>query len=140
LPRCQCSLVKRRVPHRSRDHGKAAWITRKGAVRARVGDRGVIPGSMGTRTYIVQGLGNPASYCSCSHGAGRRMGRKEARRQLTAESLTEAMVGKTWNEDAEGLLDEHPLAYKEIDEVMAAQSDLVSVKHTLHQILNYKGQ
>lgn len=119
-------------------NGKDVWLTRKGAIRARTGDRGVIPGSMGTRSYIVSGLGNTAAYCSCSHGAGRRLGRKQATRELTYESLVLAMKGKTWNEDA-ALLDEHPMAYKDIDEVMAAQSDLVSIEHTLHQILNYKG-
>ncbi len=125
--------------HRTREGTGDVWITRKGAIKAGQGDRGVIPGSMGTRSYIVSGLGNTASYCSCSHGAGRRLGRKEARRQLTAASLTEAMAGKAWNGDAEALLDEHPSAYKDIDEVMANQEDLVSIVHTLHQILNYKG-
>lgn len=128
-------------------HGnRNVWLTRKGAIKAAVGDRGVIPGSMGTRSYIVSGLGNTASYCSCSHGAGRRLGRKEAKRQLTVDSLVEAMKGKAWNGgpgtrsgNAADLLDEHPDAYKDIDVVMAAQSDLVTVEHTLHQILNYKG-
>ena len=122
-----------------RHHGTDVWLTRKGAIKADTGDRGVIPGSMGTRSYIVSGLGNPASYCSCSHGAGRRLGRKEAKRQLTTASLTEAMAGIAWNGDATELLDEHPLAYKDIDVVMEHQRDLVSVDHTLHQILNYKG-
>jgi tRNA-splicing ligase RtcB len=124
----------------AREH-HAGWdvlLTRKGAIRARVGDRGVIPGSMGTRSYIVSGLGNTASYCSCSHGAGRRLGRKQAERELTYESLVSAMEGKTWNEDR-ALLDEHPAAYKPIEDVMAAQADLVTIEHTLHQILNYKG-
>jgi tRNA-splicing ligase RtcB len=121
-----------------RHHGGDVWLTRKGAIKADVGDRGVIPGSMGTRSYIVSGLGNPASYCSCSHGAGRRLGRKEAKRQLSFASLDEAMVGITWNHSGE-LLDEHPLAYKDIDAVMENQRDLVTVDHTLHQILNYKG-
>jgi tRNA-splicing ligase RtcB len=121
-------------------HGKDVWVTRKGAIRARVGDIGVIPGSMGTSSYIVKGLGNPASYESCSHGAGRRMSRTRARRELTPESLDADMAGKAWNHDAVGLLDEHPDAYKDIDEVMEAQKDLVTISHTLHQILNYKGQ
>lgn len=120
-------------------HGKNVWLTRKGAIKAADGDRGVIPGSMGTRSYIVRGLGNPASFCSCSHGAGRRLSRGAAKRELTQESLVEAMAGKAWNGDAAALLDEHPAAYKDIDEVMAAQSDLVAVEHTLRQILNYKG-
>lgn len=120
--------------------GRNVWLTRKGAIRAREGDLGVIPGSMGTRSYIVEGLGNPSSYHSCSHGAGRRMSRGRARRELSVESFTEAMAGKTWlSGQAEKLLDEHPLSYKDIDQVMADQQDLVEVKHTLHQILNYKG-
>jgi tRNA-splicing ligase RtcB len=125
---------------RENHHGRNVWLTRKGAIRAREGDRGVIPGSMGTRSYIVEGLGNPASYCSCSHGAGRRLSRGRARRELTVESFTASMEGKTWQADqAEALLDEHPDSYKDIDQVMADQADLVSVVHTLHQVLNYKG-
>ena len=127
-------------------NGRSLWITRKGAIKADKGDRGVIPGSMGTRSYIVSGLGNSASYCSCSHGAGRRLGRKEAKRQLTVESLNEAMAGIIWNGgdgsrpgNDEMLLDEHPAAYKDIDVVMENQKDLVTIDHTLHQILNYKG-
>lgn len=124
---------------REHHRGRNVWLTRKGAIRAREGDRGVIPGSMGAASYIVSGKGNTASYCSCSHGAGRRLGRKEARRQLTTESLDAAMAGKTWNHNADALLDEHPDAYKDIDQVMADQADLVTVEQTLHQILNYKG-
>lgn len=121
-------------------HGKNLMVTRKGAIRAREGDLGVIPGSMGTRSYIVEGLGNPASFHSCSHGAGRRMSRGQARKTLTAESLTEAMGDRTWLKDqAQELLDEHPASYKDVDAVMAAQTDLVEVRHTLRQILNYKG-
>lgn len=125
---------------RENHHGKNVWLTRKGAIRAREGDKGVIPGSMGTRSYIVSGLGNPASFCSCSHGAGRRLSRGRARRELDLDGLRTAMEGKTWNDrDAEALLDEDPRAYKDIDAVMADQADLVTVEHTLHQILNYKG-
>lgn len=119
--------------------GRNLWITRKGAIRAREGDLGVIPGSMGTASYIVSGKGNEASYTSCSHGAGRRMSRGQARRSLDPEGLTEAMVGKAWNHDAKTLIDEDPRAYKDIDQVMADQSDLVAVEHTLSQVLNYKG-
>jgi tRNA-splicing ligase RtcB len=120
--------------------GKDLWITRKGAIKADKGDEGVIPGSMGTQSYIVRGLGNPSSYNSCSHGAGRRMSRGQARRELTAESLTEAMRGRTWNADRAGfLVDEHPLAYKPIDQVMEDQKDLVEIRHTLRQVFNYKG-
>lgn len=119
-------------------HGKNLWITRKGAIKAATGDRGVIPGSMGTRSYIVSGNGSAASYCSCSHGAGRRMSRARAKRELTFESLEVAMQGKAWNHDT-ALLDEHPDSYKDIDEVMARQGDLVTIEHTLRQVLNYKG-
>jgi tRNA-splicing ligase RtcB len=115
-------------------------VIRKGAIRARRNDRGVIPGSMGTSSYIVTGLGNPTSFDSCSHGAGRRLSRTAARRELTAESLEAAMSGKTWQSDeAEALVDEHPLAYKDVEEVMAAQRDLVRIDHRLRQVLNYKG-
>ena len=95
---------------------------------------------MGTRSYIVAGLGNPTSWTSCSHGAGRRYSRSKAKRLFTAEDLAEQMAGKTWLADrAESLVDEIPSAYKDIDQVMADQADLVEVKHTLRQILNYKG-
>lgn len=125
---------------REHHHGHDVWLTRKGAIRARAGDRGVIPGSMGTRSYIVSGLGNPASYCSCSHGAGRRLSRGQARRTLDVAGLRARMAGKAWNDaDAVALLDEDPRAYKDIDQVMADQADLVTVEHTLHQVLNYKG-
>jgi tRNA-splicing ligase RtcB len=116
------------------------WITRKGAIKAAQGDEGVIPGSMGTQSYIVRGLGNPASYDSCSHGAGRRMSRGRARKELTGASLTAAMAGRTWNANrAAALVDEHPAAYKSIDQVMADQRDLVTIRHTLRQVFNYKG-
>lgn len=118
--------------------GKNVWLTRKGAIKAAAGDRGVIPGSMGTRSYIVSGLGNVASYCSCSHGAGRAMSRTRANKELSYESLEIAMQGKAWNHST-ALLDEHPLAYKDIDVVMENQKDLVKIDHTLSQILNYKG-
>ena len=124
---------------REQHEGRWLWITRKGAIRAANGDMGVIPGSMGTRSYIVRGLGETESYMSSSHGAGRRMSRSQAKRELTEESLVEAMKGKAWNQDAKGLLDEHPLAYKDIDQVMEAQTDLVEIVHTLRQVANYKG-
>jgi tRNA-splicing ligase RtcB len=121
-------------------HGRDMWITRKGAIKAGPDDRGVIPGSMGTRSYIVRGLGSPASYHSCSHGAGRRLSRSQARKTLTVDSLADAMGTRVWNADrAEDLIDEHPQAYKDIDTVMADQADLVAVEHTLSQIFNYKG-
>lgn len=122
-------------------HGnRDVWLTRKGAISARQDQRGIIPGSMGTASYIVKGLGSSASYCSCSHGAGRRMSRSRARKELTLESLDAAMAGKTWNHDKAGaLLDEHPQSYKDIDVVMNDQKDLVEIVHTLHQVFNYKG-
>lgn len=120
--------------------GRNLWITRKGAISAREGQLGIIPGSMGTRSYIVEGLGSVASYQSCSHGAGRRMSRSAAKRTLSVESLQQAMEGKTWNaSEASHLVDEHPQAYKDIDQVMADQTDLVRPLFTLRQILNYKG-
>ncbi len=116
------------------------WITRKGAIRAGKGDLGLIPGSMGTRSYVVKGLGNVESWQSCSHGAGRRMSRSEAKRQFTSKDLRLQMEGRAWQSDmAEKLIDEIPSAYKDIDEVMFAQRDLVEIVHTLRQILNYKG-
>jgi len=125
---------------RENHRGQNVLLTRKGAIRARVGDRGVIPGSMGTRSYIVTGRGNPASYDSCSHGAGRRMSRGAARRSLDVESFRASMTGKTWLDgSATDLLDEDPRAYKDIDQVMADQADLVTVDHVLTQVLNYKG-
>lgn len=120
--------------------GRAAWVTRKGAIRAGAGELGVIPGSMGTSSYIVEGLGNPASYESCSHGAGRRMSRTQARKQLSPESLAQAMGDRTWLADrAAKLVDEHPEAYKDISQVMRDQADLVTVRHELRQVVNYKG-
>src|SRR3954449_7937880 len=120
--------------------GKEMWITRKGAIKADVGDLGVIPGSMGTRSYIVRGKGNEASWTSCSHGAGRRHSRTKAKQLFTTADLAEQMKGKVWlSSRANKLVDEIPAAYKDIDQVMADQSDLVEVLHTLHQVLNYKG-
>jgi tRNA-splicing ligase RtcB len=125
---------------RETHHGREIWVTRKGAIKAAAGDEGVIPGSRGTRSYVVTGLGNTESYHSCSHGAGRRMSRGQAKRQLTVESLRDAMAGKAWLDgNAQALLDEHPSAYKDIDQVMADQRDLVTIQHTLSQVFNYKG-
>jgi RNA-splicing ligase RtcB len=120
--------------------GEEVWVTRKGAIRARKGDLGVIPGSMGAASYIVEGKGNPDSYNSSAHGAGRKFSRGQARRTFTTDSLETWMKGKAWNQDnSKALLDEHPEAYKDIDQVMEDQKDLVSVLHKLHQIVNYKG-
>lgn len=120
--------------------GKKVWVTRKGAIRAREGDLGIIPGSMGAQSYIVEGLGNTDSYCSCSHGAGRVHSRSAAKKLYDAEDLHTAMEGKIWNSDrADALVDEIPMSYKPIDVVMEDQKDLVKPLHTLRQILNYKG-
>ncbi|MGC9239341.1 MAG: RtcB family protein, partial [Acidithiobacillus sp.] len=118
--------------------GRELYITRKGAIRARAGDLGIIPGSMGTRSYIVRGRGEAASYCSCAHGAGRRMSRSEARRQFHEEDIEMQTSGVECRKDA-GIIDELPGAYKDIDAVMAQQTDLVEVLHTLKQILCVKG-
>jgi len=118
--------------------GREVWLTRKGAIRAGAGELGIIPGSMGQRSYIVRGLGNAESYHSCSHGAGRRMGRKEARRHFTVADLAAQTDGVECRKD-DAVLDEIPGAYKDIDEVMARQRDLVEVVHTLKQVLCVKG-
>jgi RNA-splicing ligase RtcB len=120
--------------------GRELWVTRKGAIRAGIGDLGVIPGSMGTHSYIVSGRGNAESWESCSHGAGRRYSRTKAKKLFNAADLAEQMAGKVWLASrAEVLVDEIPAAYKDIDQVMADQADLVEVLHTLRQVLNYKG-
>jgi len=125
---------------RERHRGKDIWVTRKGAIRARDGDFGVIPGSMGTNSYIVRGLGNPSSWHSSAHGAGRRMSRKQAKREFTVEDLEAAMAGKTWlNSKGRALIDEIPGSYKDIEVVMRDQADLVAIEVELHQVLNYKG-
>jgi len=121
-----------------RHFGETVWLTRKGAVSARRGELGIIPGSMGTRSYIVRGKGNPESFHTCSHGAGRRMSRKAARRRFTIEDHAAATAGVECRKDAD-VLDETPGAYKDIDAVMAAQADLVEVVHTLHQVVCVKG-
>jgi len=120
--------------------GRWLWITRKGAIHAGVGARGLIPGSMGQRSYLVVGLGNQASYESCSHGAGRRMSRTQARKTLSVEALEQQMAGRAWQaSDAQALLDEAPDAYKPIDVVMRDQADLVRIEHAFTALANYKG-
>ena len=118
--------------------GENVLITRKGAVRAREGDMGIIPGSMGARSYIVRGKGNRESFCSCSHGAGRAMSRNEAKRRFTVEDHSRMTAGVECRKDAE-VIDETPAAYKSIDAVMAAQTDLVEIVHTLRQVVCVKG-
>jgi tRNA-splicing ligase RtcB len=118
--------------------GQDVWVTRKGAVRAGLGDLGIIPGSMGARSFIVRGLGNADSFQSCSHGAGRRMSRTEARKRFTVTDHKAATEGVECRKDA-GVVDETPAAYKDIDAVMAAQGDLVAIVATLKQVLCVKG-
>lgn len=124
----------------SREHhfGQNVFVTRKGAVRARVDDLGIIPGSMGTGSFIVRGKGNPESFHSCSHGAGRSMSRGAAKKAISLEQHAAAMTGIEGRLD-EGVLDESPAAYKDISTVMAAQDSLVDIVHRLHQVVNVKG-
>ena len=123
-----------------REHhfGADVWVTRKGAVRAREGELGIIPGSMGARSFIVRGKGNTDSFCSCSHGAGRAMSRAAAKARFSLEDHVAATSGVECRKDA-GVIDETPMAYKDIDLVMAAQSDLVEIVHTLKQVVCVKG-
>lgn len=123
---------------RENHFGRNLWVTRKGAIRARVGDLGIIPGSMGQKSYIVRGKGDLASYCSCSHGAGRKMSRAAARKQFTVADLEAQTTGVECRKD-DAVLDEIPGSYKDIDQVMENQSDLVEVIHVLKQVLCVKG-
>ena len=123
---------------RENHHGRNLWVTRKGAIRACVGDLGIIPGSMGQRSYIVEGKGCADAYHSCSHGAGRAMSRTQARKQFTVGDLAAQTAGVECRKD-DAVLDEIPGSYKDIDVVMANQADLVSVKHTLKQVMCVKG-
>src|SRR3569832_2102315 len=118
--------------------GRNQWGTRKGAIRAREGDLGIIPGSMGQRSYSVRGKGIHVAYCSCSHGACRAMSRSAARKKFTIRDLVEQTKGVECRKD-DAVLDEIPSAYKNIDEVMANQQDLVEVLHVLKQVLCVKG-
>ncbi len=123
---------------RENHYGANVWVTRKGAVRARDGDLGIIPGSMGERSFIVRGKGNPESFHTCSHGAGRAMSRRKARETFSLEDHAKATEGVECRKD-EDVLDETPGAYKDIDAVMASQTDLVDVIHTLKQVVCVKG-
>jgi tRNA-splicing ligase RtcB len=118
--------------------GADVYITRKGAISAREGQLGIIPGSMGAKSYIVRGKGNAESFCSCSHGAGRRMSRMEAKRRFSTQDMVEQTQGIECRKDS-GVVDEIPAAYKDIDIVMENQRDLVEVVHTLRQIVCIKG-
>src|SRR5689334_1353348 len=119
-------------------YGENVLVTRKGAVRAREGDMGIIPGSMGARSYIVRGKGNPESFTSCSHGAGRAMSRGEAKHRFSVADHIAATAGVECRKDAD-VIDETPMAYKSIDAVMEAQKDLVDIVHTLRQVVCVKG-
>ncbi|HYL91043.1 MAG TPA: RtcB family protein [Burkholderiales bacterium] len=123
---------------RETHYGERVWLTRKGAIRAGRGELGIIPGSMGARSYIVRGTGNAESFQSCAHGAGRRMSRNAAQKAFSVQDLEAQTAGVVCRKD-KGVLDEIPGAYKNIDEVMANQSDLVEVVHTLKQVLCVKG-
>jgi len=137
---CDCEAVNchhNYVSH-ERHYGSDVLVTRKGAVSAKLDELGIIPGSMGAKSFIVRGKGNRESFCSCSHGAGRKMSRTEAKKRFTVEDHIAATIGVECRKDAD-VIDETPAAYKDIDAVMAAQSDLVEVVHTLKQIVCVKG-
>ena len=123
---------------RERHFGKEVWVSRKGAISAREGQLGLIPGSMGTASYVVAGRGNPLAQHSSPHGAGRQFSRSAARKAFTIDQLREAMTGIEFR-DTDAFLDEIPQAYKPIDQVMADAADLVEIRHTLRQIVNVKG-
>lgn len=121
-----------------RHFGKDVWLSRKGAISARAGEPGLIPGSMGTASYVVEGRGDPVALQSSPHGAGRAYSRSAARKTFTHEQLREAMTGIEYR-DTDAFLDEIPAAYKPIDQVMADAASLVTIRHTLRQIVNVKG-
>jgi tRNA-splicing ligase RtcB len=118
--------------------GEQVFVTRKGAIRAGEGEYGIIPGSMGAKSFIVRGKGNANSFCSCSHGAGRVMSRTKAKRLFTKQDLEAQTTGVECRID-KSVIDEIPAAYKDIDQVMANQTDLVDVVHTLKQVVCIKG-
>ncbi|MDY0071781.1 MAG: RtcB family protein [Thauera sp.] len=124
----------------AREHhfGAEVWVTRKGAIRAGKGELGIVPGSMGARSYIVRGKGNAESFCSSAHGAGRRMSRTAAAKRFTAADLARQTAGVICRKD-QGVVDEIPAAYKDIDEVMANQRELAEILHTLKQVVCVKG-
>lgn len=133
-------LCHHNYTEQERHFGKDVWLTRKGAINAEEGRWGLIPGSMGTRSYVVTGKGNRAAFNSAPHGAGRNFSRTEARKRFTTAELEVAMKGIEWRaENAAAFLDEIPGAYKDIDQIMIDAADLVNVEHTLRQILNVKG-
>jgi tRNA-splicing ligase RtcB len=142
IPRFERGLTVVNCHHnyvvKERHLGKELWITRKGAVRAGAGELGIIPGSMGARSFLVRGKGNPDSFESCSHGAGRRMSRAAAKQQFSLDDHIAATRHVECRKDAD-VIDETPMAYKDIEAVMRAQADLVDVVHTLRQVVCVKG-
>ena len=130
---CHHNYVDREI-----HYGEEVLVTRKGAVRARLGEYGIIPGSMGAKSFIVRGLGNQESFCSCSHGAGRLMSRTEAKKRFTVQDQIAQTEGVECRKDT-AVIDEIPSAYKPIEDVMKAQSDLVEVVYTLRQVVCVKG-
>jgi tRNA-splicing ligase RtcB len=142
LPKFQLDKMAVNCHHnyvaREHHYGKDVFVTRKGAVRAGEGDFGIIPGSMGARSFLVRGKGTAESFCSCSHGAGRALSRTEAKRRFSVEDHIRATEGVECRKD-EAVIDETPAAYKPIDAVMEAQRDLVEVLHELKQVVCVKG-
>jgi len=142
LPRFELGVTAVNCHHNyvAREHhfGHDIFVTRKGAVRAGAGELGIIPGSMGAASFIVRGKGNRESFCSCSHGAGRAMSRGEAKRRFSLEDHARATAGIECRKDAD-VIDETPMAYKPIDQVMAAQDELVEIVHRLRQVVCVKG-
>ena len=136
LDRINCHHNFTQIEHH---FGEDVWVTRKGAIEARQGQKAMIPGSMGTRSYIVSGLEHPMAFRSAPHGAGRRLSRTKARQRFSLNDLRQAMVGIEFRAGRE-FIDEIPGAYKDIDEVMANARELVTIEHTLRQIVNVKGQ
>lgn len=130
---CHHNYISREI-----HYGEEVLVTRKGAVRAGLDEMGIIPGSMGAKSYIVRGLGNEESFHSCSHGAGRVMSRTEAKKSVSLEQHEAATAGVECRKD-KSVIDETPAAYKDIDAVMAAQQDLVEIVHTLKQVVCVKG-
>ncbi len=136
VDRINCHHNYTRVEHHM---GQSVWVTRKGAIDAHMGVRGIIPGSMGKKSYVVRGKGNVAGLCSAPHGAGRQFSRTRARELFTAQDLADAMVGIEYRPGVQWV-DEHPGAYKDIDQVMADAADLVDIECELRQFINVKGE
>ncbi|WP_435771913.1 RtcB family protein [Nocardioides sp. SYSU DS0651] len=138
VERCEEINCHHNYTEQETHYGRTVWLSRKGAINAEQGRMGLIPGSMGTASYVVAGKGNPVSLNSAPHGAGREYSRSRARRTFTREQLREAMTGIEYR-DTDAFIDEIPAAYKDIDRVMADAADLVEIRHTLRQVVNVKG-